>query len=666
MYTVLAFLISLMVATTSEASPVLIIPPVHIGDADPATEGFTVGDGLPFEGAPVDGAWRVDFVGVERYKIHLATMPKTWTMTVRGAVEHARNHGIGVAVSLPGRKAVTIRWIGTTQLTDMETKVALGAEQVHTYQIAYDGEHASLWIDGERAIERMAVRRADAIGADNIKGFWIGSFTGPGTSRSSWSLWKFDEGVRIIERKSPAPEGAAQEVRALGSRLELFVDDWLIERMTPAVRLKLHRPQPLETVLRFDKPWEGRWSGYVTIVTDDDRYRMYYRAGLHEPPRIEDPESVCYAESRDGLKWTKPELGLYEFEGTKATNIVWRGVGSHCGFGVFKDTNPNAKPNERYKVLSSNGYQKPCWAFGSPDGIRWHLIQEDPVITEYRGVAAAYDSHFCTRWDPATQLYVTYHRIWYRPFEPKVRSVAMRTSKDFIHWSPLRRIDFGETVPEHIYTSGISPYPRAPHILLGFPRRFWPSRKRYPDEDLLPGVSDTCFISSRDGIHFDRRFMESWIRPGRERLAWLSRSNTVAPGMIQTSVDEISLFVSHGWADPSQHVRRYGIRTDGFVSVHAAYGVGELLTKPLTFAGRELVINCATSAAGSVRVEVQGPDGQPMPGFALADCSEFFGDEIEHTVTWQGGPDVSAFAGQAVRLRFVMKDADLYSLRFRP
>ena len=158
--------------------------------------------------------------------------------------------------------------------------------------------------------------------------------------------------------------------------------------------------------------------------------------------------------------------------------------------------------------------------------------------------------------------------------------------------------------------------------------------------------------------------MVSFIRPGRERISWLSRSNTVAPGMIQTSPDELSLFVSHGWADPSQHVRRYAMRTDGFVSVHAKYAMGELLTKPLTFSGKRLIINFATSAAGSMRVEIQDVHGKPLPGFSLTDCPEFYGDEIEQRVEWKHGADVSTLAGTPVRLRFVMKDGDLFSIRF--
>jgi len=81
--------------------------------------------------------------------------------------------------------------------------------------------------------------------------------------------------------------------------------------------------------------------------------------------------------------------------------------------------------------------------------------------------------------------------------------------------------------------------------------------------------------------------------------------------------------------------------------------------------GHELVLNLSTSAAGSVRVEIQGSDGKPVPGYALADCLEIFGDSLERPVAWKAGGDLSKLAGQPIRLRFELKDADLYSMRFR-
>jgi hypothetical protein len=92
---------------------------------------------------------------------------------------------------------------------------------------------------------------------------------------------------------------------------------------------------------------------------------------------------------------------------------------------------------------------------------------------------------------------------------------------------------------------------------------------------------------------------------------------------------------------------------------------GELLTKPLVFEGSELVMNYSTSAAGSVQVELQDAQGVPLPGFALADSEVMCGDSLEQPMLWRGNPDLRALSGTPVRLRFVLKDADLFSLRFR-
>ena len=88
------------------------------------------------------------------------------------------------------------------------------------------------------------------------------------------------------------------------------------------------------------------------------------------------------------------------------------------------------------------------------------------------------------------------------------------------------------------------------------------------------------------------------------------------------------------------------------------------MTKPIVFSGHQLQLNLATSAAGGVRVEIQDQDGKPINGFVLKDCPEIFGDSINRTVTWQNGSDVKSLAGKTVRLRFQLKDADLYAFQF--
>lgn len=107
------------------------------------------------------------------------------------------------------------------------------------------------------------------------------------------------------------------------------------------------------------------------------------------------------------------------------------------------------------------------------------------------------------------------------------------------------------------------------------------------------------------------------------------------------------------------------LRLDGFASAHAPYSGGELVTKPLFFTGKGLGLNFSTGAAGYVRVELQDDSGKPLPGFSLGDCPEMIGDSIERMVQWKGVTELSALNGKPVRVRFVMKDADLFSYRFQ-
>jgi hypothetical protein len=110
---------------------------------------------------------------------------------------------------------------------------------------------------------------------------------------------------------------------------------------------------------------------------------------------------------------------------------------------------------------------------------------------------------------------------------------------------------------------------------------------------------------------------------------------------------------------------RYFLRTDGFASVHAGYRAGEMLTHPLRFRGTRLRLNLATSAAGSIRVEIQDESGRPLDGFRLSEATNLVGDQLDRVVSWKSGDSVASLAGRAIRLRFVMQDADLFALQFR-
>jgi len=179
-------------------------------------------------------------------------------------------------------------------------------------------------------------------------------------------------------------------------------------------------------------------------------------------------------------------------------------------------------------------------------------------------------------------------------------------------------------------------------------------------------VSDAVFMTSRDGLHF-KRWGEAFIRPGLQNERWGNRNNMITWGMLETESDipgtpnELSIYSMEGYYQgDSCQMRRFTLRIDGFVSVQAPLSGGEVVTKPLIFEGRALAVNFSTSGAGSLQIEIQTPEGE-----ILGDSAEVYGDALEHVVKWKDSVDIGALAGKPVRLRFVMKDADVYSFRFR-
>lgn len=441
----------------------------------------------------------------------------------------------------------------------------------------------------------------------------------------------------------------AAEPIDVGSRRELFVDRHLVAEIDGDARLHLHRPSPREVVLVTDNPWEGNTCAYYTVFRDGEKFRMYYRGSHYDEKtrRSAHREVTCYAESEDGIHWKKPELGLFEYDGSKQNNIVWDGIGTHC-FTPFKDENPACEPQARYKAIARGRPRgkKGLYVFGSPDGIHWKLISDEPVITK-----GAFDSQNLAFWDPHAEVYREYHRAF-----RGVRDIMTGTSKDFVHWSDPEFLKYPGAPREHLYTNAIRNYPRAPHILIGFPTRFLPRRQQV----------EPTFMAGRDGRTFHR-----WLEPVIPRTAPEdrdgNRSNYMAWGLVQLPgrPREYSVYATEAYySGPSSRLRRFTYRVDGFVSLRGEKKGGELVTRPLTFDGRRLSVNFATRPGGAVRIELQSPDGEPLAGFSLAEAQPLRGDEIKQTAAWKKGVDVSTLAGNPVRLRFVVKEADVFSFRF--
>ena len=438
---------------------------------------------------------------------------------------------------------------------------------------------------------------------------------------------------------------------AIGSRRELLVDDFLIDKLA-RVELRLHKPEAREVVLTCDAPWEGNVSAYYTIFEDEGLFRMYYR-GAHfdvTTKKATHQDLTCYAESHDGLKWQKPDLGLVEFKGSKANNILQADPEAAHNFAPFKDNNPACAANARYKALAGgmtmlNGKKKSCLhAYHSGDGIHWSKTIEAAVIT-----AGAFDSQNLAFWDTARGEYRAYWRI----SSNNVRAIRTATSKDFIHWDHQADLTY-DMPPVHLYTNAIRPYFRAPHLLIGFPTHYLAT----PKEQVEP-----VFMTSRDAVKF-RRWEEALIPITAPKDRDGNRSNYMVYGLLQLPGQdkELSVYGTEAYyKGAGSRLRRFVYRMDGFVSASAGAAGGKLVTKPVTFAGAKLVLNLVSK--GATRVELQDAQGGPLPGFTLQDCTPITGDFVAHPVVWKGG-GLAALAGKPVRLCIELKEADLYAFQF--
>ncbi|MBG87223.1 MAG: hypothetical protein CMO80_10030 [Verrucomicrobiales bacterium] len=487
----------------------------------------------------------------------------------------------------------------------------------------------------------------------------------------------------------------------MGNRRELFIDSALIESLKGSAAQRLHHPVPREVAINHFEDWEGTGSGYHSVFHDGEKYRMYYKAWHIEVEAKgintgRHPLYCCYAESDDGIHWRKPNLGIVAHKGSKKNNITSAfGITGELKYdpghpAVFMDENPKAAPDARFKAIFRSWGKRGLIPFKSADGFNWKPMSDEVI---FHGLGA-FDSQNLAFWDPALGKYRAYWRIFSgggvtdKEWKPKGhRAIRTAVSDDMLKWTNVRDVAYEDSPSEQLYTNQIKHYHRAPHILIGFPNRYF---DRGPSESMsaLPdpenrkhraaaspryghALSETLLMASRDGVHF-KRWNEAFLRPGIERpgtwhygaqyMAWHAvETKSTLPG----APNELSVYATEGyWHGKGSTLRRYSLRLDGFVSINGKATGGEVTTTPIKFSGKELEVNFSTSAKGGIRVELQDENGKPIPGYALDDCPQQFGDSIDRVISWKNGADLSKLAGKPIRIRFELKDADLYSYRF--
>ncbi|MCT1530131.1 hypothetical protein M3B46_03955 [Sphingobacterium daejeonense] len=459
------------------------------------------------------------------------------------------------------------------------------------------------------------------------------------------------------------------------NRRELFIDDYLLEKLEN-LNQRLVLPRATGEIIKFDKPWEGKFVTYVSIIKDPTGYKMYYR-GMADYNGKKD-EVACLATSKDGLKWEKPNLKLYKVNGTLNNNVVIppnEQLSMH-NFTVFYDQKAT-NPNEKYKAIGganhSNKTRDGLYRYVSSDGIKWNLYSKDTsaLFSDY-----ALDSQNVLLWSESEQCYAIYLRAWTgnKPGLPYpkdgIRTIARSTSKDFVNWTNPVEMTFDDTELEHLYTNASVSYFRAPQIIVSMPFRFMVNQKILSDEQLTEfgtdksqwkGMSDGVFMTTRGGNNFNRKFNKSFIRPGFDKKNWSARNNIPAKGIIQTSENEMSLYVTRNYGSPTVNLERLSLRIDGFSNLEADYEEGFAITKPVIIKSKNMFANFETATSGYLIVEVLDLDGNPIPEYSGTNSLKILGDEIDKKITWNNHSDLSNLIDKKVRFKFRLKDANLYS-----
>ena len=477
-------------------------------------------------------------------------------------------------------------------------------------------------------------------------------------------------------REGSTAGSVGSAVFELGLAKHVFIDDVMIESKK-GVTFTMNAPRMKEKVLWQTEAWEAGDIGFChSVVKEGDRFRMWYGPALVEKYDDNKPAGwVClaaYAESKDGIHWTKPALGMFEYRGSKENNICFRGIAGWIHPGtVFVD--PNARsPAEKYKMVYGDFYRvrlpgRPSHTTVngaiSPDGLHWR-----PVDTPHAVIMRDWgtDTQSVAFFDPNIDRYVAYVRC--NVDRPETREIqayrrAGRSERvDFLSFPPPTiclapdEKDAGGKWGSGIYNTAAHVCAQAPWTYYFFPSVL--NRKT--------GVVTIQLGLSRDGVHIRRPFRKPYVprQAGAE-------SQYMGIGMVPVG-DELWMYHTAypGWhtvvgrPDPHEadnNLRGVKYRTiqrlDGFVSFDAGPVGGTIVTKPFVCRGQRLEIN-ADAKGGSLTVDILD-----RAGSALATSEPLQEDNVRARPRWMRIKGLGALIGRPIRLRFTMRSCKLFAFQ---
>jgi len=484
---------------------------------------------------------------------------------------------------------------------------------------------------------------------------------------------------------------------------QFFIDAGLLDKKkTSGVSIVMNRPRKAEVVLRSDRPWESYIVGaYFSACEDEGIYKMFYSAFDNAWKH-----SLCYAVSRDGINWEKPELGLRDYAGIKNTNIL----GAEGGEGTV-DFNPSC-PDQRFRfthVQSEIEWGTTVWY--SPDGLKWS--KNEKVLLPF-----CCDTNNQILWDNKLQKWTAYLRGWRNRVDLSPKALRSLEKEENGPYRSNRRVvcraEINDLLQPWQYAKNKAPFylwgkEKKPAISLELPTILRADRKDPPNCDfynpcyvkykagenvyfMFPsmyyhfpepqdggehnndGCLDIHMAVSRDGIKWDRISRQPFVQLEPSAEGEEDGQLYMGQGMLFVK-DEVWMYYSgfsttHGKLDKKTGkgvsvIRLLKIRLDGFASLDSNYEGGVAVTKPLLFEGKELELNIDTGAAGSARVGVLDEKGREIEGYGISDCGVINGNYIRKAVSWKGKTDVSRFSNKPVRLKFVSRSTKLFTFCFK-
>lgn len=447
---------------------------------------------------------------------------------------------------------------------------------------------------------------------------------------------------------------------------QLFVDDYLIASLKN-VRRTVHQAEKYagNPIMAGDKAWEGGGPIFQIVRRDEKtgRFRMWYagRGGIVLPSGVSARFPALYAESEDGITWTKPELGLHEYNQSKANNIL---IPAGNLFGLIVDPK-ESDPNRRYKgivwhepkYVPREGY----FLYTSPDGIRWTRQQEEPLAVSLSGYTMPQTGIGDTsifRWDRHLSKYVGDVKF---VLPGKMRCRGIMESDDLVHWTRPRMTLYPDALDDpdsQIYG----------HLSFCY-ESMWLAFMRVMHTERTKGYKQTTLelTASRDGRHWTRVGRRQEILPLGAETEWDTDYHDPSWDPILVG-DELWIYYRSGRVRRGE-TRRYAIglakmRRDGFVSLDAGENPGVVTTRPLTSAGRRLFINAEVAETGSIRVGLLSRKNEPIEDYSLDDSVTIATGAVKIPVVWTKATEFQLSPGEHVRVEIELKNARLYSFWF--